>query len=187
MMLWQLFLCFMQVGLFSVGGGYAAIPLIQSTVVNGHGWLTLSEFTNLIVIAEMTPGPIAINSATFVGFRLAGVTGALISTLGCVLPSLVIVSVLAKLYMRHRENPWMQSVLGSLRPAVVALIAVAGLNILGNVVFASGAIDISAVSWLGAGLFAAALLILRVKRWNPILVMAGCGVFTLLLSVFNLL
>ena len=80
----QLFFSFLQVGLFSVGGGYAAMPLIQSQVVEQHPWLTLHEFTDLITIAEMTPGPIAINSATFVGIRIAGIPGAIVATLGCI-------------------------------------------------------------------------------------------------------
>ena len=80
----QLFLSFIQVGMFSIGGGYAAMPLIQSQVVQGHGWLTMSEFTDLITIAEMTPGPIAVNSATFVGIRIAGVPGAMVATFGCI-------------------------------------------------------------------------------------------------------
>ena len=91
----QLFLSFLQVGAFSIGGGYAAMPLIQSQVVTSHGWLTMSEFTDLITIAEMTPGPIAVNSATFVGIRIAGVGGAVIATLACILPSCLIVSLLA--------------------------------------------------------------------------------------------
>ena len=82
----QLFWSFFQIGLFSIGGGYAAMPLIQNQVVDLHHWLTLSEFTDLITISQMTPGPIAINSATFVGIRIGGVGGALVSTLGCILP-----------------------------------------------------------------------------------------------------
>lgn len=82
----QLFLSFLQVGMFSVGGGYAAMPLIQSQVVEQHGWLTMQEFTDLITIAEMTPGPIAVNSATFVGLRIAQAPGAIIATLGCITP-----------------------------------------------------------------------------------------------------
>ena len=84
----QLFLSFLQVGMFSVGGGYAAMPLIQSQVVEQQGWLTMQEFTDLITIAEMTPGPIAVNSATFVGLRIAQVPGAIIATLGCITPAL---------------------------------------------------------------------------------------------------
>ena len=83
----QLFLSFLQVGALSFGGGYAAMPLIQEQVVNLHSWLSMSEFTNLITIAEMTPGPIAVNSATFVGMQIAGILGAIIATLGCILPS----------------------------------------------------------------------------------------------------
>ena len=90
----QLFWSFLQIGLFSVGGGYAAMPLIQAQTVQLHGWLTMNEFTDLVTIAEMTPGPIAVNSATFVGIRIAGLPGALVATLGCIFPSLFIVCLL---------------------------------------------------------------------------------------------
>ena len=126
----QLFLSFLQVGMFSIGGGYAAMPLIQNQVVTSHSWLTMSEFTDLITIAEMTPGPIAVNSATFVGIRIAGIPGALIATFGCILPSCIIVSLLAYIYFRYKNMSGLQCVLASLRPAVVALIASAGLFIL---------------------------------------------------------
>lgn len=98
----QLYLSFLQVGLFSVGGGYAAMPLIRSQVVELHPWMTLQEFTNLITIAEMTPGPIAVNCATFVGLRIAQLPGAVIATLGCITPALVLVSLLAWCYRRWR-------------------------------------------------------------------------------------
>ena len=137
MIYFQLFFSFIQVGLFSIGGGYAAMPLIQSQVVTRYGWLSMSEFTDLITIAEMTPGPIAVNSATFVGIRIAGVGGAIIATLGCILPSCFIVSLLAFIYYRYKQMSALQSVLASLRPAVVALIASAGLSILNMVVFGS--------------------------------------------------
>ena len=89
----ELFLSFLKVGLFSVGGGYAAIPLIQSQVVEGKNWITMSEFTNLVTIAEMTPGPISVNSATFVGIRIAGIPGAFAATAGCIAPALFIVTL----------------------------------------------------------------------------------------------
>ncbi|NLB37787.1 MAG: chromate transporter, partial [Clostridiales bacterium] len=82
----ELFLAFLQVGLFSVGGGYVAIPLIQNQAVSLHNWLTMSQFTDLVTIAEMTPGPIAINAATFVGIHIAGIPGALVATFGSILP-----------------------------------------------------------------------------------------------------
>ena len=99
----ELFWSFFQIGLFSVGGGYAAMPLIQHQVVDLHGWMTMQEFIDIITISQMTPGPIAINSATFVGIQIAGLPGAIIATLGCVFPSCVIVLTLAWVYFRYRN------------------------------------------------------------------------------------
>ena len=87
MILFQLFLSFLQIGLFSFGGGYAALPLIQSQVIELHHWINMTEFTDLITISQMTPGPIAVNSATFIGLKMAGIPGAIVATLGVVLPS----------------------------------------------------------------------------------------------------
>ena len=176
MILLQLFLSFLQIGLFSIGGGYAAIPLIQSQTVDIHGWLTQSQFMDLATIAEMTPGPIAVNGATFVGLRVAGIAGATAATFGCILPSLILVSLLAFIYRKYRELPLLQGVLGSLRPAVVALISAAGLNMLLQVAFGSGrALALDQVQWAGLALFAAAFFALRRFKWSPILVMALCG------------
>ena len=99
----QLFFSFLQVGLFSFGGGYAAMPLIQGQVVTMHQWLSMSEFTDLITISQMTPGPIAVNSATFVGIKVAGLPGAIAATAGCILPSCILVTVIAKLYLKYRN------------------------------------------------------------------------------------
>ncbi len=182
----QLFLSFVQVGLFSVGGGYAAMPIIQGQVVDFHGWLTMHEFTDLVTIAEMTPGPIAINAATFVGTRMAGFPGALLATLGCILPSILIVSLLSYIYTRYQSANSMQRVLSCLRPTVVALIASAGLSIL-MVVLMGHTFDLSAINWVGAALFAGALFLLVKKNWNPILVMVCCGVIQLIISCVSLL
>ena len=119
----ELFWGFLKIGLFSFGGGYAAMPLIQEQVVSMHNWLSMAEFTDLITISQMTPGPIAINSATFVGIKIAGIPGALVSTAGCILPSCIIVLMIAKLYMKYRGMHMLQGILNSLRPAVVAMIA----------------------------------------------------------------
>jgi chromate transporter len=172
----QLFWSFLRVGLFSIGGGYAAMPLIQQQVVTQNGWLTMNEFTDLITIAEMTPGPIAVNSATFVGIRIAGTGGAIVATFGCIFPSLFIVSLLAFIYYRYKNLSLLQSVLASLRPAVVALIASAGLSILRQVALDGQAAVLSNVNWIGLLLFAAALVLIRRCKWNPILVMVLCGV-----------
>lgn len=176
MIYWQLFWSFLQVGCFSIGGGYAAMPLIQAQVVTSHSWLTMSEFTDLITIAEMTPGPIAVNSATFVGTQIAGLPGAVVSTFGCILPSCVIVSLLSYIYRRYRNLSALQNVLACLRPAVVALIAAAGCTILQMVAFNGAAMQWNNVNLAGVALFVGALVVLRIKKWNPILVMVLCGV-----------
>ena len=179
----QLFLSFLQVGMFSIGGGYAAMPLIQSQVVEKYAWLTMSEFTDLITIAEMTPGPIAVNSATFVGIRIAGLPGAVIATLGCIFPSCIIVSLLAYIYYRYKNVSTLQSVLSSLRPTVVALIAAAGLSILRTVVFCDQEMVWTHINWIGAMIFAIALFVLRKWKINPILVMSLCGVSRMMIHL----
>lgn len=177
----QLFWAFFQIGLFSVGGGYAAMPLIQNQVVDLHPWLTMTQFADILTIAEMTPGPIAINSATFVGTQVAGLPGALVATAGCVFPSCVIVLTLAVIYQRYHGLTLMQGILSGLRPAVVAMIASAGLSLIsmsfyGERAFPTDAAGLANISLPAVGIFAAALLALRIKKANPILVMALAGV-----------
>ena len=183
-MLLELFFSFFQIGLLSIGGGYAAMPLIRSQTVVIHKWLTMEQFTDLITIAEMTPGPIAVNSATFVGMNIAGLPGALTATLGCILPSCVIVSLLAYLYNRYRSLSLIQGVLSGLRPAVVALIASAGLSILLTALWggehpASWIKDFQLLPFL---IFAGALFILRKFKGGPVYVMLGCGALGMALA-----
>ena len=119
----SLFFSFIQVGMFSVGGGYAAIPLIQDQIVNVHKLMTMAEFTDLITIAEITPGPVSINSSTFVGTRLAGPLGAVLCTLGCIIPSFIICLTLAHFYYKYRSFSGVQTVLSALRPIELILFA----------------------------------------------------------------
>ena len=174
----ELIWAFIQIGLFSVGGGYAAIPLIQAQAVDARNWISMAEFTDLITIAEMTPGPIAINSATFVGTRVAGFGGALAATFGCIFPSCIIVSLLAYVYFRWKNISLMKDTLSALRPVVVALIASAGLSILIPVVHSGGNWDI-----LGGILFAAAFVLLRMKKVKPIAAMFACGAVYLIAGI----
>ena len=172
----QLFLSFLQVGMFSFGGGYAAMPLIQGQVVERQGWITMTEFTNLITIAEMTPGPIAVNSATFVGIKIAGIPGALAATFGCILPSCIIVTVIAKLYLKYRSMEVLQGVLGSLRPAVVAMIASAGILILISAFWGSAsAISFEETKWSMVVIFILCVISLRKTKINPVWVMVLAG------------
>jgi len=167
-----LFWSFFQIGLFSIGGGNAALPLIQWQIVELHGWLSLEQFADVVAIAEVTPGPIALNSATFVGTKIAGLPGALVATLGCILPSCIIVLTLAFFYTRLKDHYLMQGVLGALRPAVVALIAAAGITILMLVL---RGVSGDGFDWIGLGLFAAAFVAMRLFKPQPILVMLACG------------
>lgn len=176
----QLFLSFLQIGLFSFGGGYAAMPLIQEQIVDTHGWLSMSEFTDLITISQMTPGPIAINSATFVGIKIAGLAGAAVATAGCILPSCVIVTLLAKIYLKYRNVKTFQSVLDSLRPAVVAMIAAAGVSILTSAFWKNAdKIILAETDWSMALIFLICLILLKKAKWNPILVMLLAGLMKL--------
>ena len=174
MIYWQLFLSFLQIGMFSFGGGYAALPLIQEQVVTQHGWLSRSEFTDLITISQMTPGPIAVNSATFVGIRLAGFLGALAATFGCILPSCILVTVLSYLYLKYRKMSMLQGVLETLRPAVVSMIAAAGVSIL-ITAFWNDAVSFMSTKWDSIVIFVVAVWLLKKKNWNPILVMVLSG------------
>ena len=177
----QLFLSFLQIGAFSFGGGYAAMPLIQNQVVQLHPWLSQSEFTDLITISQMTPGPIAVNSATFVGTRIAGVPGALAATIGCVLPSCILVTILAKIYLKYRSLSLLQGILKSLRPAVIAMIAAAGVSILvtafwGNDI-SSLHLDavLSSTNIRAVGIFLLSLILLARFKMDPIHVMLLSG------------
>ena len=177
----QLFLSFLQIGAFSFGGGYAAMPLIQNQVVQVHPWLSQSEFTDLITISQMTPGPIAVNSATFVGTRIAGVPGALAATIGCVLPSCILVTILAKIYLKYRNLSLLQGILKSLRPAVIAMIAAAGVSILvtafwGNDI-SSLHLDaiLSSTNIRAVGIFLVSLILLAKFKMDPIHVMFLSG------------
>lgn len=178
MLLLKLFFAFIQVGMFSVGGGYAAIPLIQEQIVDIYGLMTLSEFSDLITVAEMTPGPISINSATFVGMRIAGIPGVLLCTFGCILPSFCICLTLAHFYYKYRSVNGVQVVLGAMRPAVVALIASAGASILMLGLFQAELPDIvpGDIRWIETGIFIISLFILRKYKASAIAIILGSGV-----------
>lgn len=125
----SLYWSFFKVGLFTIGGGYAMIPLMEAEVIDTHGWLSATEFLDIIAVAEMTPGPISINAATFIGYRMAGVAGSLITTLGVITPSLVLLLLLSKILFRLIQKPEAESFLNGLRSALVALILLAAYSL----------------------------------------------------------
>ena len=183
----ELLWSFFQIGLFSIGGGYAAMLLIQHQVVDLHPWLTMTQFADIMTIAEMTPGPIAVNSATFVGIQVAGIPGAVIATIGCILPSCVIVMALAYIYYRFRGLTMVQGVLAGLRPAVIAMIASAGISLIILSFYGQRTLpaDLSNINYISVFIFVVGLFVLRKWKVNPIYVMAGAGAAGVLMySVF---
>lgn len=188
----QLYWSFFKIGLFSIGGGYASLPLIEKEVVELHGWLTMTEFTDIITISQMTPGPVAINTSTFVGTQIGGLLGAIIATLGCVTPSFIIVLLLAYIYVKYKNVTIVSDILFGLRPAVVSLIGVAGLSIVMLAFFGEKKLNISnlyfdkfgvhltienlTVNCIAILFFSIGFFFLRRYKINPIYVMVGSGV-----------
>lgn len=183
-MLLNLFISFFKVGLFSFGGGYAALPLIQEEVVNANSWLGISEFNNLITISQMTPGPIAINSASFVGMRVFGIWGAIVASLGCITPSFIIVGTISYFYSKYKNLDTMQSVLGFLRPAVVSMILAAGIDILKTAFFDINEISMKNIDFSMVVLFILMLISIRKSKIDPIILMISSGFIYLFIHLF---
>lgn len=190
-LLFKLYLVFFQIGLFSFGGGYAALPLIREQVVDIYGWVSAEEMLDLISISQMTPGPIGINTATFVGTRIAGIPGSVFATAGLVTPSVIIVLFLSWLYYRYRKLRIVEALLSGVRPAVVAMIAVAALGILSAVIFQGSesfmkltSDMLGSVDFIAIGIFAVVLAVLIKFKINPILVMLASGIAGFVLYKF---
>lgn len=185
MIYFELFWSFLKIGLFSFGGGYAAIPLIEDIIVNQNSWLTVAEFTDLITISQMTPGPISVNSATFVGLNVAGFGGAFFATLGNLIPSFVIVTFVAWLYMKYRTIDTLQNVLKVLQPAVIAMIAAAGVSLMITAFWGLDLVSISNTNIPAVILFIISLLLLIKYGVKPITVMIVAGVLNVVWAVFT--
>lgn len=160
----QLFVSYLKIGFFGFGGGYAMLSLIHSEVVVRNGWLTNGEFSDIVAISQMTPGPIAINSATYIGYEVAGFWGSVVATVAVCLPALTIMMLITRFFLRLRDNRYVQGVVKGMRPVVVGMIAAAALLL----IFphsADGRSFIDGWSWV---IFIGVLLA-SVKRVNPIL------------------
>ncbi|TBL80459.1 chromate transporter [Paenibacillus thalictri] len=172
-----LLLVFFQIGLFSIGGGYAIIPFIQDQAVEKYAWVSQRVFTDIITISQMTPGPLAVNTSTFVGLQIAGIPGAMIATFGCVISGVGISILLYRFFQRFNKSVYVFEVLNGLRSASLGLIISATGTILLLTFFGTSAIsEAGDVDWLAAALFAASLLALRRWKMNPILLMVLTGV-----------
>lgn len=185
MIYFQLFWSFLKIGLFSFGGGYAAIPLIEDIIVHSNGWLTTAEFTDLITISQMTPGPISVNSATFVGLNIAGFWGAFFATLGNLTPSFIIVTFIAWLYMRYESINTLQDVLKVLQPAVIAMIAAAGVSLMITAFWGLNPIVFSNINIPAVLIFIFSLVLIMKFKVQPIAVMVIAGVVNVIWAVFT--
>lgn len=176
---WNLFLTFFQIGLFSIGGGYAVIPLIQQEIVEKASWISQKAFTDMITISQMTPGPLAVNSSTFVGLNTAGIPGAILATTGCILAGVCISAGLYRFLLKNQKSAYFNEVLNGLKAASLGLIVAAAASIL--LLAFTGSSDLKAssfsnIDWISVVLFAAAFWLLRKRKINPILVIAVSGV-----------
>ena len=167
----QLLGSFVFIGLFSFGGGYAMVSLIQKEVVVNHAWITMNEFTNIIAIAEATPGPIAINTATYVGFKVAGIGGAAIANLGLLIPAFVIIIAFVLFLRKNQNNPLLDKVLFGIKPIVVALIIGAAITLgISNIVNLQGVL-----------LCALALGLILFTKIHPVLLILLFGILGILI------
>lgn len=173
MIYWQIFKTFFKIGLFNFGGGYPMISFIQNEVVFKHAWLSTPEFTDIVAVSQMTPGPIGINMATYTGYAASRSTwGAVLATLAVCLPSFVIMILVTRYFLRHREKPAVQAVFKGLRPAIIGLIASAALVLCDKENF---------VDWKSALIFAAAFILTMRFKMSPVklILLAGAAGFAL--------
>lgn len=127
MTLIHLFLSYLKIGFFGFGGGYAMLSLIHSEVVVHNGWLTNGEFSDIVAISQMTPGPIAINSATYIGYEVAGIWGSIVATIAVCLPALTIMMLLTRFFIKLQDNPYVKGVVAGMKPVVIGMIMAAAL------------------------------------------------------------
>ncbi len=177
-----LLISFLQIGLFSIGGGYATIPLIKEQVVDIHHWLTVQEFTDIITISQMTPGPLAVNTATFVGLRILGILGAILATLGCILSGFLISIYLYKLFNKHKDTEVAGNILKGLRASSIGLIASSASTILLISFCGTSSIHLKTMTLnsIAIIIFIISLVALRKFKMNPILVITITGIVGLI-------
>ena len=178
MIILKLIQVFLLLGAFSFGGGLGSMELIRSRVVDQQMWLTNAEFTDIISISEMTPGPLGINIASFVGTRVAGVPGTIAATLSYVAPAVVIVILMAKVYFKYRDLGIVKAVLSSLHPAVAAMVISAALRLCANAWWGGGIADfrVEDLNYIGIGLSFVMLVLLQKKKLGPVQAILFSGV-----------
>ncbi|MGL5787622.1 MAG: chromate transporter [Bacteroidales bacterium] len=170
----KLFLVYFKIGLFGFGGGYAILSLIQHEVVEVHNWVTTEEFTDILAISQMTPGPVGINSATYIGYQVTGsVWGAIVATLATVLPSFIIVILIARFFFAFRDNKWIKGAFNGIRPAAVGMIASAALMLMNGTNF---------IDWISIVICLSSFVLMYFMKVHPIWIIvlsgvAGCVIY----------
>jgi chromate transporter len=173
MIYWQLFITYFKIGLFGFGGGYAMLSLIQNEVVEKHHWLTASEFTDIVAVSQMTPGPIGINSATYIGYTVTNsVWGSVVATVAVCLPSFILVLLIARFYQKFRSNKYVDDAFKGLRPVTVGLIAAAALLLMDKENF---------IDYKSFLIFGIAFLLMMFTKLHPILLIVLAGISGLFL------
>jgi len=173
MFYFELFYTFLLIGLFAFGGGYAVMPLIQSFIVEKQQWITLTELADITSLSQMTPGPIMINAATFVGIKVGGNLGGLIATIGSVLPSFILVLILGYLFAKHGNLHFIQNIMKGLRPTIVGLIWVAALTLIISSIFVyNGSGPMIGVEFTALVSFVVALVISMKTKWDTLVVVS---------------
>ncbi len=181
----ELFYTFLKIGLFSFGGGYGMLSVIQGEVVTRHAWLTPAEFTDIVAVSQMTPGPIGINSATYVGYAAVlnsgapewlAVLGSLAASFAVMLPSVALMLLISRFFIKYSKHPNVEAVFKALRPAVVGLIASAALLLMTEENFGSP-FDAPLRFWVSVTLFIAAFVAMKFFKVSPILILLLAGIF----------
>ncbi|MGN1368324.1 MAG: chromate transporter [Aristaeellaceae bacterium] len=176
---------FFKTGLFAVGGGLATLPFLTQ-MQEKYGWFTAEELANMIAVGESTPGPIGVNMATYVGYSSSGVLGGLFSTLSLVLPSLIIIMVIARAMDRYQNNPLVKNMFAFMRPAVAGLIAAAGFSVLKIALFRQADSFLASIDWIAVALYAVLLVLLHVKpvkKLHPVVFIAVGAVVGVVLGM----
>ncbi len=178
----ELFLTFFTIGLFTFGGGYAMLPLIQQKVVE-KGWMSVEQIVDFVAVSESTPGPFAVNIATYVGAEMGGVLGSVCATLGVVLPSFIIILIVAKCYIRFKNSKLVSGAMFALRATVVGLMAGAVFGMLPTVFLSAGVAWSSVLTpqFLCSAVIFSVMLVLALKKVSPILIIlcsAGAGILS---------
>ena len=172
----QLFLAFLKIGAFSIGGGYAVIPLIREQVVLKYGWITQRVFTDVVTLSQMTPGPLAVNTSTFVGIQIAGIPGAVIATFGCVISGILMSLSLYAFFRRYKKSAYVFEVLNSLKATSLGLIISAAATIALLSFFNAASLDsIETTDWIAIAIFSISIVLLKLCKISPILLICISG------------